>query len=158
MVERSEKEKHDLESELKKSANRKFYREDFSGLNLSKSDFRSASIIECDFTGTDLRYANFENANCFGSNFESVDLYRANFKEASLADTLMNPRDAYGLTLTMTCATVHKMRVSERLFVYWLFMATLMKAPTEEWGQKLVTMIGPELLDKLQKGFRERQY
>lgn len=145
------------ETTLRRSANKRFFREDFSGLNLSNADFRHATVLECNFTGTDLSYANFENANCWGSNFQDSNLYRTNMKDAVLASTRMHPRDCFGMTITLTCDTVDKMDINERFWIYWLYMATMMKPPSEEYRIKLVGVIGDEMYAKLQRLFKERQ-
>jgi len=153
-----ERTKENRERELRRSANKKFHHEDFSGLDLSTSDFRNATLIECNFTGTILKWSNFEGANCFGSDFTDADLYRVNFKEAILAKTKMFPRDCFGMTVTLTCDTFQGMEVPDRLLLYWLYMGTMMKVPTEEMSQKIVEAIGRPEFEKLQRAFKERKF
>src|SRR5437879_4988740 len=146
------------ETQLRRSANRRYYKEDFTGLNLSNSDFRHATILECDFTDVDLSYSNFENTNCWGSKFEGTNLYRVNMKDAVLASTIMHPKDCFGMTLTLTCDAVDKMDINEKFWMYWLYMATMFKPPSEDHRKKLIDAIGEDSHKALQRLFKERQF
>jgi len=143
---------------LKRSANRKYYREDFSGLDLSNADFRNATVTECNLQNVNLSYANMENANCWGSDFTGAILYRANFKDAVLANTKMHPKDCFGMTLTLTCDAVDRMQVSDKIMTMWLYMATMMKPETEETSSKIIEVIGKEHFEKLQGMFQTRHF
>lgn len=147
----------DREVALKHSARGRFYQEDFSGLNLQNADFRNATLTECNFSGANLSYANLENANCWGSDFTDAVLYRTNFKDAVLARTVMMPKDCFGITITLTCDTLDRMAVNEKILNYWLYMATTMKPETEEAFDKIVlAMGGPETYEKFKRLFKER--
>jgi len=143
--------------DLKRSANKKYYRENFAGKDLSTADFRNASVLECDFTGATLRYANFENANCYGANFTDADMYRTNMKDAILASSIMCPKDCFGMTITLTCDTVQKMKVNDKILNYWLYMALMMDGPPEQM-LLLRASIGEEKVASLERMFKERMF
>ena len=146
------------EAVVKKSDNKRYYRDDFRGLNLSGACFRNGTLVECNFSGADLSYANFENANCWGSNFENAVLYRTNFKDAILASTIMKPRDCFGMTVTLTCNTIEKMEISDKFLLYWLFMGSKMTPESQDLANQVIAAIGAENYVKLGKLFRERTF
>ena len=146
------------EMALRRSANKRFYQEDFSGLDLSNADFRNATFHECNFRGANLSYANFTSANCWGSDFEDAICYRANFTDAVLANTNFLPREAFGITLTLNCDSFDGMKVSNKLFQYWLYIASLMEPPDKSLSDKLIAGLGAENYVKLAKIFREKEF
>lgn len=145
------------ESQIKRSDKKRYYRADFSGLNLANASFRYATVIECNFTDANLSYANFENANCWGSDFTGANMYRTNMKDAVLASTKFHPRDCFGLTVTLTCDTVDKMDVNDKVWSYWLYMGTMFKTSDEKKAQ-LMSILGEEKYAALERLFKERQF
>lgn len=113
------------QTEGKVFINRKFYDADFSGRDLTHSDFRGATLVNCNFDNADLAYANFESANCYKSTFRQSRCYHTNFKDAVLAETIMDPRDMFGLTLSVSCDTFDRMQLGSIWLCAWLFLPTL---------------------------------
>jgi uncharacterized protein YjbI with pentapeptide repeats len=66
----------------------------FYGSDLSGSDFSGADLTGSTFTGSNVKDANFENANLTSCNFRADDLTNANFNKTILVDTRF-----YALTL-----------------------------------------------------------
>lgn len=140
----------------KRFANKKFFGKDFSGMDLSNADFRSATLIECDFTGSDLSHALFNGANCYGANFTDAILHRTSFENAILARANFAPKKMFGVTITLTCDTFDKMKVSRTALLYWMFIATMMEAPDEEMQNRIVSSMGEDTYKALSKVFREQ--
>ena len=115
----------------------KLYREDFSGKDLAHANFRNASLIGCNFTDANLAYADFDSANCREANFTRSILYRANFKDAALADSIFDPKDAFGMTITLSCETVDGMKIGKIWWFVWLMMALRNKL----WSSTMHTLI-----------------
>jgi uncharacterized protein YjbI with pentapeptide repeats len=136
-------------------ANRKFYREDFSGEDLSNGDLRNITAIECKFIGTNLSYANAENGNFWGSDFTDAICYRFNAKDAILAGTVMMPQDCFGMTLSMSYESVAKMVTNERFLMYWLFMGAQMIGPSELSDRLLVAIGGADSYARMDTAFRK---
>jgi hypothetical protein len=138
--------------------NKKFYNHSFKGQDLSHADFRSATLIGCDFTEADLSYANFEGANCRGANFTTTRLYRTNFKDAALADSIFEPKDAFGMTITLSCETFDGMKMSKLWYLVWLMLLLRSKPPEEEMELKLINVIEPERYAGLRTLFDRRVF
>jgi|SRR5882724_1445532 len=136
--------------------NGRFYKHDFSGQDLSKANFRSASVIGCNFSNTDLSYANFEGANCRECNFTGTILYRTNFKDAALADAIFEPKDAFGMTITLSCETVDGLKISKLWWFVWLMLSLRMKVPEEDMEFKIINAIGKERYIGLRQLFERR--
>jgi uncharacterized protein YjbI with pentapeptide repeats len=62
----------------------------FSGSNLSESDFAGVTAHKRKFNGSALRDSNFAGADLTGSSFNASDLRRANFDEANLTDCILS--------------------------------------------------------------------
>ena len=148
-----------VERSAKKSFyNQKFYRTSFAEQDLSYADFRCASLIECDFSKSNLSYANFEGANCREANFTGSILYRANFKDAALAGSLFEPKDAFGMTITLSCETVDQMKIGKIWWFVWLMLALRMQVPLpeEDMELKIINAIGRERYIGLRQLFERR--
>lgn len=143
------------EGRKKVFTNQKFYGRSFADQDLSHADFRGATLCECDFSNSNLEYALFEGANCYRANFAQARLYHTNFKDAVLAQSRMDPRDAFGMTLSLTCDTFDRMELGERWLASWLYMATLALMP-DELRKKVRAIIGEPRMDALDRIFRER--
>ena len=136
----------------------KYYREDFSGKDLAYADFRNASLIGCNFSNANCPYANFEAANCREANFTGTNLYRANFKDAALADSIFEPKDAFGMTITLNCETVDGMKIGKIWWFDWVMMALRMRVPLpeEDLELKIINAIGRERYIGLRQLFERR--
>lgn len=140
--------------------NRKFYDYDFSDRDLVHADFRGATVVNCKFDNSDLSYANFEGANCFRSSFVQSKLYHTSFKDAVLAEVNMDPRDMFGMTISVSCDTFDRLKLGPIWLASWLFLPTLGVIPDparEELKAVLTKMLGEERLKSLERIFANRQ-
>lgn len=129
---------------------------DFSGMDLRSADFRNARLHFAKFCGAGLKYANFESANLCSADFTNADLHRANFKDADLSYSIMKPRDALGLTITLECKSFEGMEVEPGYWYGWLMYALLMKAPSEEARDSLIATMGVERWNVLRRQYAVR--
>ena len=58
----------------------------FEGSALSRSDFSGADLTGCSYKGSDVRGSNFAGADLTGSSFKASDVREANFDGANLTD------------------------------------------------------------------------
>lgn len=140
--------------------NRKFYDADFSSRDLTHADFRGSTVVNCNFDNADLSYANFEGANCYRSSFRQSKLYHTSFKDAVLAETKLDPRDMFGMTISVSCDTFDKIQLGPIWLAAWIFLPTLAELPVgmkEELQGVLTRMLGEERLKSLEKIFANRQ-
>lgn len=148
------------EKDAKIFINRRFYDHDFSGKDLTHADFRGATLVNCNFDSADLSYANFEGSNCYRSSFRQTKLYRTSFKDATMAETKMDPRDMFGLTLSVSCDTFDRMELGSIWVAAWLFLPTLGTLPEgvkEDIQAVLKKMLGEERLKAMERIFANRQ-
>jgi hypothetical protein len=86
--------------------------------------------------------------------------YRTNFRDAQLP-YIFEPEDAYGMTITLACATFKGVQVSQMMWYCWLLFATQMtpaKLPVKEpIKDMLIAMIGTERFVKLSQKFARRE-
>jgi uncharacterized protein YjbI with pentapeptide repeats len=134
---------------------KKFYKEDFSGLKLQHANFSMTTCIECNFTDTDLKFANFRGANCMGSNFTRTNLCRVNMADCILEHTIFDPRDAFGLIITLRCETFSGMKMGRTWRNVWHFIPALTDIATEE-ESKLIEFLTPKLWEKFKMVFNRR--
>lgn len=138
--------------------NAKYYNHDFSGQNFSYCDFRGASLMGCKFNDCDLSYTNFEGANLRGAEIVGARCYRTNFKDASLAGARFEPKDAFGVTMTMNCETYDGMRPA-KLWWYMVLMLLLLTKPDDpQMELDLIKAIGPERYDGLRTIMQRRVF
>lgn len=140
--------------------NRKFYDKDFSSQDLTHADFRGCTLVSCNFNHSDLSYATFEGANCYRSSFVQSRLYHANFKDAVTAEVIMDPRDFFGVTLSISCDTFDKMTLGGNYPLIWIYLLTLAKLPetlAEKLKKLLVEELGQGRYEALEKIFANRQ-
>ena len=140
--------------------NRKFYDRDFSNQDLTHADFRGCTLVGCNFDSSDLSYATFEGANCYRSTFRQSRLYHANFKDAVLAETNLDPRDMFGMTISVSCDTFDKIKLGKVWLAAWLYLPMLADLPPgmkERIEGILNDLIGPERVKSLERHFSQRQ-
>lgn len=140
--------------------NRKFYDHDFSDRDLTHADFRGSTLVNCNFNNADLSYANFEGANCYKSSFLQARLYHTSFKDAVLAQTKLDPRDMFGMTISVSCDTFDNIELGSIWLAAWLFLPTLGVCPPgikEEIQGVLKRMLGEERLKQMERTFANRQ-
>jgi len=140
--------------------NRKFYDKDFSNQDLTHADFRGCTLVGCNFDSSDLSYATFEGANCYRSTFRQSKLYHSNFKDAVMAETFMDPRDMFGMTISVSCDTFDKIKLGKIWLAAWLYLPMLAELPegTKEKIQSVLEdLIGAERVKGLERHFSQRQ-
>ncbi|QMW03656.1 histidine kinase [Spirosoma foliorum] len=71
---------------------------DFSGLDLTKADFRFSNLDKANFRGAILRGADLSFSNLTGASFADADLYEANLNFCSLEDVDLNGANVEGAT------------------------------------------------------------
>lgn len=148
------------EKEGKVFINRKFYDADFSTRDLTHADFRGSTVVSCNFDNADLSYANFEGANCYRSSFRQTKLYHTSFKDAVLAETKMDPRDMFGMTISVSCDTFDRIELGSIWLAAWIFLPTLGELQPglkDELQDVLKKMLGEERLKALERIFANRQ-
>lgn len=139
----------------------KFYSQDFSQQDLSGLKMRSSLFHHCNFDGADLTESDCEGSEFFLSTFRDSKMYRTNMKDAKLAQTVFEPRDCFGMTLTLQCKTFDKMKVSPMWWYIFLCFGSLMIAGSvkenDELQNRLVQAIGPERYVKLRTMLVKRE-
>lgn len=135
---------------------RTFEGRDFGGENLRQADLHNSKFTRCNFDGVDMSFANCEGSNFAGSSFRGAICYCTNFKDARLGATIFEPKDCYGMTVTLKCGTFQNMHVSKLWYYCWLIMATLMVAPEPEMKSLVIGVIGAEKYTRLRNLFARR--
>lgn len=139
----------------------KFYGRDFSGQDLSRLKMRQSLYQRCNFDDADMTEADCEGSEFFGSTFRNTRMYRTNLKDAKLGLTVFEPRDCFGLTVTLQCATFDKMKVSPMWWYVWAMFGALMQPggvrETEEMHNRLIQMIGAQRFVKLRALLQKRE-
>jgi uncharacterized protein YjbI with pentapeptide repeats len=139
----------------------KLYGTDFSGQNLSRLRMRQSLYHRCNFDNADMTETDCEGSEFFGSTFRDTIMYRTNCKDAKLAGTVFEPKDAFGITLTMQCKTFDKMKVSPQWwYIYAMFGCLMLPGSVkeqEELQNRLIQMIGPERYVRLRTLLAKRE-
>lgn len=141
--------------------NRKFYDADFSNKDLTHADFRGCTLVSCNFDNSDLSYATFEGANCYRSTFRQSNLYHTSFKDAVTAEVTMDPRNAFGATLSLSCDAFEKVKIGKMWMAAWLYFPLIAEIPDDV--RKTLTemvkgMLGEEKFNGLERHFRNRVF
>ena len=139
----------------------KFYQVDFSGQDLSRLKLRQSLFHRCNFDDADMTEADCEGSEFFGSSFRRTVMYRTNCKDAKLAATVFEPKDCFGITLTMQCKTFDKMKVSPMWWYSFLMFGAMMipgtVAECDEMQNRLIQAVGPERYVRLQALLTKRE-
>lgn len=147
-----------VESQL---SGKRFRGADFSGRDLSHCDLSRSEFLGCNFDRADLTRADCEGADFTGSTFRDSILYRTNFKDAVLAGTAFEPKDCFGVTITMECRTFRDMRVGGLWYYCWLILLSLTFPEgfpgAEEIRDRLIGLIGAERYVRLKAMFQRRE-
>lgn len=138
----------------------RFYGRDFTGMDLRRAAMRSSLFMNCNFTNADMAEADCSGSDFQGSIFEQTNCYRTNFKDAVLANTKFNPKDCFGMTVSLQCKTFKGMKVGALWFFAWLLFATMMHPFGSEAGlvDRVVEAIGAERWVKLKAVFGKREF
>ena len=139
----------------------KLEKRNFSNQNLRERNLSHSVFDCCNFDGADMTDANCEGSTFSGSTFRDTICYRTNFRNAKLAGTIFQPRDAYGMTVSLSCDTFRNMRVGQLWWYAWLVFATQMEPASEpvkgDIKGALIAAIGAERYVKLAKLFQRRE-
>lgn len=146
--------------DLKELSKKRFYSVDFSKQDLRGARMRQSLFHNCNFDEADLTEADCSGSDFQGSSFDQTNCYRTNFKDAVLAGTKFNPRDCFGMTLTLQCRTFQGTRVGALWFYAWLLFATMMHPYGGETDMvdRVKIAIGPERWAKLRAMFGKREF
>jgi uncharacterized protein YjbI with pentapeptide repeats len=141
---------------------KKIYTTDFSGCDLSRLKLKHSLFMNCNFDRSDMSETDCEGSEFFGSTFRDTICYRTNFKDAKLAGTLFHPKDAFGMTITLTCKTFEDMKVSKLWWYMWLMFGTLLRPECllgeQDLRDKLIVCIGAEKYVKLGALMKQREF
>lgn len=140
----------------------KFYSEDFSMQDLRKVKLRQSTFHRCNFDGADMTEAECEGSEFSGSSFRNTNCYRTNFKDAKLGATIFEPKDCFGMTLTLQCSTFTNMKISTVWWMVWVMFASMMKpgrsvAEEEALQNQLITAVGSEQYVRLRSHLQKRE-
>lgn len=139
----------------------RFYSVDFSGQNLSRMRMRQSLFQRCNFDNADMTETDCEGSEFFGSTFRDTVMYRTNCKDAKLAATVFEPKDCFGITLTLQCKTFDKMKVTPMWWYVFLMFATLMLPGSvkeqEELQNRLIQAVGPDRYVRLRTLLTKRE-
>jgi hypothetical protein len=148
------------DKESKVFINKKYYDHDFSNRDLTHADFRGCTLVNCHFDNSDLSYATFEGANCYGSTFRQSRMYHTSLKDAVMAECDVDPRDMFGLTLSVSCDTFDKIKLGKIWLASWLFLPLLADIPEATRGRLLEILnelIGEERVKSMERHFINRE-
>lgn len=143
-----------------KLTGQRFEGRDFSGQDLSKKDMRGSIFTGCNFDRTNLTDANCEGSDFSSATFRKALMTRANFRNCKLANSVFEPDDCYGITLTMDCMTFQGMRIGQLWWFGWLLLMSLAepKGPVQgDLKASLVSVIGADRYVRLRALFQRRQ-
>lgn len=87
---------------------------DFSGLDLTKADFRFSNLDKANFRGAILRGADLSFSNLTGASFADADLYEANLNFCSLEDVDLNGANVEGATFNFAGRSKYRNPVETR--------------------------------------------
>lgn len=141
-------------------SNKTFHRHSFEGQDLTHADMRKSKFFYCNFDGANLEYADADGASFSGSTFRNTNCRCTNFRNADLQLTIFEPRDAYGMTITLACNTFKGMKISRLWWFCYLYFATLMN-PELELNNKdpkdgLLVLFGEKRYTRLRRMFEVR--
>ena len=140
---------------------KKYYNQNFAGKDLSHKKMRSSFFYRCNFDNSDMSHTDAEGSEFVGCSFVDTTCYFTNFKDAKLAGNIFKPKDAYGMTLTMSCKTFEGMETKQLWWFAMLVFATMMvperEPSNEDLNAKLIAMIGADRYIKLRSMFSKRE-
>jgi len=136
-----------------------YFRKDFSGMDLRGVPMHHSRFNLCNFRGADLSGNDCSYSDFGGSDLTDVRCNGTNFAHSKLACRFY-PKDAFGITVTLECATFQGMIVSKLWWLSWVYFAMLM-APEKDKGVNLLDLLrqalGYERYTSLKQIFERRQ-
>jgi hypothetical protein len=140
----------------------RYEKEDFAGNDFRGQPLAGMVFHQCNFDGCNFTDVDCTGTDFSGSSFRKAICTRTNFRNAKLANTVFEPADCYGMTLTMDCKTFENMRVSQLWWYGWLLFGTMMipaVGPVPgNLRDVLIGAIGAERFVKLRDLFTRREY
>jgi uncharacterized protein YjbI with pentapeptide repeats len=140
---------------------KKLYNVDFSGQDLSHLRMRQSLFHCCNFDNADMTETDCEGTEFFGSTFRQTVMYRTNCKDAKLEMTVFEPKDCFGITLTLQCKTFARMKVAPLWWYVFIMFASLMQpgpeAEQELLQNRLIQFVGTERYVKLKTLLAKRE-
>lgn len=122
---------------------------------------RQSLFHRCNFDNADMTETDCEGSEFSGSTFRNTSMYRTNCKDALLAGTVFEPRDCFGITLTMQCKTFDKMKVSKMWWYTFIMFGALMIAENVKENEALQTAliqcVGPDRYLRLKTLLAKRE-
>lgn len=85
----------------------------FEGQDLRKENLSGNSYIRCNFTDCNLEEVDCSKSVFTGSDFTGANLRYTNFARSNMQDTIMYPKDMYGVIFSMECSTFKGMKLSK---------------------------------------------
>jgi hypothetical protein len=134
---------------------------DFSGQDLTKADLSHSVFSQCNFDNADMSEAECTGTDFTGSTFRHTNMYRLNGRNAKFAGTVFEPKDCFGITLTMDCKTFENTHISQ---LYWYSVLTMWSSMLPALGpvkeplrDNLIALIGAQRYVKLKQMLQTRQ-
>lgn len=135
------------------------YNKDFRKQDLSNQDLSHSEFICCTFDDADLSNANASYSKFTAGSMVRTKCTNTNFANTRLA-TKFQPRDCYGMTLTLRCSTFKGMSISRMWWYGWLYFAMMM-VPELENGKDprdaVISAIGTKRYLQLKGLFQARE-
>jgi hypothetical protein len=150
-----------VESWGRNLSHRKIYNHDFSGKDLKGYDMRGSMFCLCNFDDADMSEVDATSSEFAGSTFRRTKLYRTNMRNAVLANTVFEPSDAFGLTVTLTCQTFHGMHVSNVWWEAWMcFLLMLSPEKIDGFDPRdiIIKAVGRPAYIEMMRRFKERDF
>lgn len=138
-------------------AGKRWEYQDFSGMYLRKADMRRAVFFNCNFDNADMTEADCTGSDFSGSTARGTNCYYTNFTRCKLP-SVFEPKDAFGMTVTLECSTFTGVQVSQLYWYSWLMLLAQMTPATtpvkENLRDGLIALIGSTRYVKLLTLFR----
>jgi hypothetical protein len=138
---------------------KRFHGRSFRGQNLARRKMKGSVFIHCCFDDADLTKADCSNSDFTASSFRNTILYGTNFANSRLAGTIFEPKDCFGMTVTLQCRTFDSMKMSPLWSMGWLAFFLMMKhsGPAAHLPDEIIAAIGAERYAKIMSLFGKRE-
>jgi hypothetical protein len=138
---------------------KRFNGRSFKGQKLAYRRMRGSVFLSCDFDDADLTKADCTNSDFTCSTFRNSVLYCCNFTNCRLAGTVFEPKDCFGMIVSLQCRTFDGMKVSPLWSFGWLafFLQMNHSGAAAAMPDEIIAAIGAEKYTKLMSMFSKRQ-
>jgi pentapeptide repeat protein len=137
----------------------KYFRRDFSGMDLKGVEMHHSQFTICNFRDADISGNDCSHSNFSGSDFTNIRCNMTNFAH-SVLNCKFFPKDAFGITVTLECKNFRGMTVSKLWWQAWVYFALLM-IPEKDKGVELTDLLlqalGKDRYIRLKQIFDVRQ-